>query len=472
MKIKLKTPLHKHQVNELRFHLGKGRSASWDEMGVGKTLIALAKLRILYNLRLIENILVVCPLSVLETWSSEIEKHTTFTYTKLTGSLENKVKLLHNNTPIFLISYDSIPGRKKTLGILFGALIAKGIDFIILDEATYIKNYNALRTQTLTKLCDIVGRTLFLSGTPIANKPEDVITVYRAMDGGNTFGKNFFSARNRYFENHGYGFPDWHLRKDKEEEFRNRLFLNATRILKSECLDLPDKIFTERYADLTAEQTALYVPVAQEILHELRLPAGRVKIQNTLVKLAKLSQIANGFIYTDKDVQSFVSNPKLELLQEVIHEVPEGEKIIVFAKWRQDLANIERILTDNGMHFVSISGSTHDRSTPINSFNKVDNVKVLVSQITAGAYGLNLVAANYMIYYSMGFSINEWLQSQDRIHRIGQTKNCVYISLLCRNTVDSYIYKSLKEGVEISKSLINEKSILRLKENLQVLCKE
>lgn len=94
------------------------------------------------------------------------------------------------------------------------------------------------------------------------------------------------------------------------------------------------------------------------------------------------------------------------------------------------------------------------------------NARILVSQITAGAYGLTLTVAHTIIYFSLGFSVIEFLQSQDRIHRIGQTKSCIYISLLCEKTVDEYMYRTLQEKVNIAKSLLDFKLIERLKEQL------
>ena len=446
------------------------KSGNWSEMGTGKSAITLAVLRILYNQELIDNILIICPLSVVETWRTEIEKHTTFEYTRLVGTLNNKIKLLKKKTPIFLISYDSISGRKQTLGVLFSAITEKKFDVIICDEATHLKSYKALRTKAVMQLCDSVPRTIFLSGQPIIGKPEEVLTIYRVMDGGTTFGKNFWAARHRYFENWGSAFPDWHLRKDKSEEFKERLFTNCTRVLKSECLQLPEKIFTERYAYLTPEQIGVYVPIAQELLQILHLPAGEVKITNKLVKLAKLSQISNGFVYTDKEPQVFAHNPKLDLLQTVIEEVPEDEKIVIFAKWRQDIETIKQYLSSHDIGYSVIHGSVKDRQTPIANFTNDEDTRVLLSQITAGAYGLNLMAANHVIYYSFGFSAGEWIQSQDRIHRIGQTKTCLYISLLCASTVDMYIADVLKNKTDLAKSLTDEVSVNRLKRNLELLC--
>jgi SNF2 family DNA or RNA helicase len=289
------------------------------------------------------------------------------------------------------------------------------------------------------------------------------------MDGGDTFGNHFFKARSWFFENTGGSFPHWILREDHAKEFKKELFKNATRLLKTECLQLPPKIFTERYVNLSGTQREIYHKVSKELLKVLTLPEGKVKIQNSLVKMAKLSQLSSGFVYTDKKPQLFSPNPKLELLKEVIEEIPKDDKIVIYVRWLQDLESIKAMLDSMGLRCAILSGSTKNRQTPIQSFLGEATQKILLSQMTAGAYGLTLTVSHTIIYYSLGFSSIEFQQSQDRIHRIGQKFPCVYVSLMCNNTIDKYIYDSLKENVDIAESLLNGKSVERLKENLKLL---
>lgn len=466
----IKTKPYEHQLDNIKFHLARDKSADLSEMGTGKCLISLSKIDILRRQNLIKYTLIICPKSVMPVWEAEIKKHSDLTYILLEGSLKNKIQLLATDFNIYIITYDAIPGRKRTLGILLHFLLYKRFGMVVLDEFTYVKNYSALRTKVITSLCDTIKYSISLSGTPITNSLESVITLYRIMDSGASFGKNYFAARNHLFINHGYTFPDWHLREDKKEEFKRRLFFNAVRLLKKDCLDLPPKIFTERYAELVGITKNVYKKIAEELLKELILPEGKVKIQNSLVKLTKLSQLSGGFLYTDNNPQLFPDNPKLDLLKEVIEEIPPEDKIIIFAKWTQDIANIAKLLEAHNIPFVTIQGKTRDRATPINDFMNTDK-RILLSQVTVGAYGLNLIKANYVIYYSLGFSVIEFLQSQDRIHRVGQTKPCVYISLLCKDSIDTYIYQSLKGNIDIAKSLLDERSRERLKENLLCLLK-
>ncbi len=461
----IKTKLYKYQQDNLKFHLARNKSADFSELGLGKSLISLSKIDILKQQQLIKRALIICPKSVVLVWEEEIKKHSTLSCITLTGSLKDKIKLLAINSDIYILSYDSVPGRKRTVGILFHFLLGRYFGMVILDEVTHVKNFGAIRTKAITALCDTIKYSIVLSGTPITNSPASIITIYRIMDGGQTFGRNFFATRNMFFENRGWSFPDWQIREDKKHELQKRLYLNAIRLRKEDCIELPPKIYLKRYTELTGINREIYRTIASELLKILQFPTGQVNIKNGLVKLAKLSQLTSGFLYTDNNVQLFPTNPKLELLQEVMEEIPQNYKIIIYAKWRQDIENITQLLNKLHIEYAVLSGSTRNRQIPIQQFMS-GNARILVSQITAGAYGLTLTVAHTIIYFSLGFSVIEFLQSQDRIHRIGQTKSCIYISLLCEKTVDEYMYRTLQEKVNIAKSLLDFKLIERLKEQL------
>ncbi len=471
-KVVIKTNLYKHQFDLLKFHLSKPRTLDASEMGVGKTLVAIYKAATLYNHGFIRDVLVVCPKSVMETWCRELRKHSDFNYVKLEGSVNQKIETLTLKTyEIFIVSYDSLSERRKTktLGMLLQAVLDRKFGMVICDECTHIKSFRAARTEAVTKVCDSARYIFFATGTPITNKVENVFTIYRAMDKGATFGKNFFAARNRFFMDCGYGFPMWELRESMQEEFHKRLYERAIRLRKDECISLPGKIFTERFVDLIPEQSKIYSAIAQGILDTLILEEGKMRIKNPVVKLSKLSQITSGFIYTDDQTKRFNNNPKLEAVSDILSDTPEDEKIVIFTKWREDINILSDFLQRNNVGHTFLHGEVKNRKDVLTFFEDVKNCKVLISQINVGAFGLNLQFASNIIYYDLDFSLIVWLQSQDRIHRRGQTKKCVYSIIMCRNSIDEYIYQSLQKGVDLSKSILDKDSIFRLKPNLQIL---
>ncbi len=471
----LRTLLWSHQVANLQFHLSKPKTADWSSCGTGKSLTALGKFGILYRGRLAKKLLIVCPLSVIEAWAIEIQKHTYFSFTKLVKGLDNNIRLLGENSQIFLITYDSIPGRKdSTLGILLDKLLIAKFDMIIVDEATYIQSFSALRTKALTLLCENIKYSLFLSGTPVTNDATKILTIYQLMDNGETYGSNIFKARSNYFMNVGWKWPKWVIRPDKEEEFTKMLYNNAVRIRKEECLDLPPKVWILRYAYISAEQNEFYRPIANGIIKNIEVEEGNIVIKNILTQMAKLSQLTSGFLYTDKDPIFFTPNPKIELLKSLLKEIPKEEKIVIYGWWKKDLLLIQKALLEEGFYSVIIDGGTplHRRGEIIKAFQEAVEVKALITNPASGGYGLTLTAASYIIYYSLSFSLIHFLQSQDRIHRAGQLKTCFYYPLFIKGSIDEYIFESLQNNMKIAVSLTDKKFRERLKRNLEGVTNE
>lgn len=468
----LNTPLREHQINNLRFHLSYPKTADWSDCGVGKTLISLAKFEMLKVVDNKKTMLVVCPLSVIESWVGEIEKHTSFSYVRLIGTVEQKMGLLNQAADIYLITYDAIAGRKSTTGRLLNALIEKKFSYICADEATMVKSFGALRTKALTKLCDTVPYSMFLSGTPVTNNIASVFTIYRAMDGGATFGKNYFITRNRYFKDVGTAFPQLVLKEEYAQELRMRLFQRAIRVMKTECLQLPPQIIMPRYCYLSDEQEKMYVMVASDLIKTLDLPEGSINVSNVLAKMAKLSQIVDGFMYTDDETKFFAPNPKVELLKETLELIPEGEKVVIYARWIEDLNSIERCVKELRLPSVRIDGSTklEDRGKYVKSFQEDPETKIFIAQEATGGYGITLHSAWNAIYFSFTFAVIDYMQSQARIHRLGQTAaKCCYYPLFGKDTIDEYIWNSLQGKVEVAQSLTDQAERQRLKDNLYLI---
>lgn len=472
-KINFKSKLLTHQKEQVRFHLTNPHSANWSEQGTGKTVVALKSATILHNTELVKTILVICPLSVLHTWELEIEKHTTFSYLSLSGDLTNKLKRLQSPADIYLISYDSIPGRRtaeyNTHGIMMGALLDKEFDLVIGDEVTEVKGYQTLRTRAMTILCDRTPYTLFMSGTPIANNPSDIFNIYRAFDGGKTFGKNFYAIRNKFFRNIGYAYPKWELKEEMRQELFNKMYSNAVRVRKDDCLDLPPKIFSPRFCQLTDEQRQYYIPIVQDLIVVLEVDEGKIKIKNAMSKIIKLSQLTSGFMYTDDKTFVLNENPKAELALGIVKENP-NEKIIIYCYWQEDIKILSKMFLEHGYAIGTLYGATplSERGKIIDAFQK-GGLQLLIANIRVGGYGLTLHASSTVIYYNLSFRVLDFLQSQDRIHRHGQAKTCLYLPIFAQGTIDEYIYNTIVKSTAVAASIVDGTS---LRDNLKKFLSE
>lgn len=270
---------------------------------------------------------------------------------------------------------------------------------------------------------------------------------------GATFGKNFFASRNKFFKNVGTYFPNWVPKELMQNELSKRMYSIAIRVLKEDCLDLPEKVWSNRYTIMSEEQLQFYRAIALDILKEIETNRGKVKIRSTLDKIGKLSQILSGFMYTDTgEAYHFSPNPKLKLLEEVINEFPREEKIIIYCRWKEDIRILEKWCEGSGNSYVSLTGETENRGEVIKEFCN-GSAKMLLCNIAVGKYSLTLTASSTIVYYSMGFGLEEFVQSSDRIHRISQTRTCLYLPLLFENGIDEYVYNSVNKKIKMAQAI-------------------
>ena len=233
---------------------------------------------------------------------------------------------------------------------------------------------------------------------------------------------------------------------------------HSYRVLKSECLDLPEKIYKNVFFDLTKEQRDIYKRAEEE----LRLIfEGQETAINKLTAVTKLSQITSSYFISPLSVDPVRipgNNPKLDALLSAVQSiVSEGNKAIIWARYTQEIKDIVKCLKDEGIKCLEYYGETSkkDRQEAIEEFENGD-CQVFVGSAKAGGTGITLVAASYVIYYSNDYSLTARSQSEDRAHRIGQTKSVTYINLIGRDTIDEAIVKCLLNKKDVENQIVND----------------
>lgn len=250
--------------------------------------------------------------------------------------------------------------------------------------------------------------------------------------------------------------------KEGKKKYRNldklaRLIApHSFRVLKKDCLDLPEKIYKTLFFDLTKEQQEVY----RKAEEECRLVfEGETTPFNKLVAVTKLAQITSGYYIhplADEPVRIEGANPKLDLLVERVAKIVEaGEKVIVWARYRVEIADVVARLEAAGHRCVQYHGDTkkEERTEAIEAFERGD-AQVFVANQQAGGTGITLVAASYVIYYSNNFSLRDRLQSEDRAHRIGQTKNVTYINIAGKGTIDEAVIRALLAKKDVADAIL------------------
>ena len=228
------------------------------------------------------------------------------------------------------------------------------------------------------------------------------------------------------------------------------------RVLKEDCLDLPDKIFIKRQISLSPDQRKLYEQMKKEALAILN--GKQVTTVNALTQLMRLHQITCGHFTADDGTTQRIPNNRVSELMNILEET-EG-KAIIWAHYQWDIKDIikEVVKAHGPGSVVDYFGLTpqDERQPNIKKFQDDPKCRFLVGTPSTGGYGITLTAANTVIYYSNGYDLEKRLQSEDRAHRIGQKKSVTYVDINAENTVDEKIVKSLRKKINIASEVLGE----------------
>ena len=228
------------------------------------------------------------------------------------------------------------------------------------------------------------------------------------------------------------------------------------RVLKEDCLDLPEKIYMKRHVALTKEQENLYEQMRKTAIANLN---GKVTSTVTvLTQLMRLQQITCGHFVADDGTVQTIKNNRLDELIDVLEETEN--KAIIWAYWQRDVQDIKDAIEKKygPRSVVDYYGLTpqDERQDNIRRFQNDNECRFLIGTPSTGGYGITLTEANTVIYYSNGYDLEKRLQSEDRAHRIGQKKNVTYIDLIAEDTVDEKIVKSLRKKINIASEVMGE----------------
>ena len=459
VKPKIKGSLYAHQVRAYNFALnlvnkGSKGIAYLMDMGTGKTITSIALVGSLLEQSKFHNLLIVCPKSIVGVWQEEFQKFADYRYalTILDGSLDKKKAAFNYMTgtalQVIVVNYESCWRLESE--------IAKWKpDMIICDESSKIKNPTTSQSKALHRLGANSKLNLILTGTPITNNPLDFFSQYKFLD-EQILGSSFYLFRNRYAVMGGYqnrlvvGYR--HL-----AELVEKVHKIAYRIKIDDAVELPPFIDETRTITLEPKAQAMYKMIAEDCYAELNNETD-VTARNILTQLLRLSQVTGGYIRNDNNNDALqVSSAKMDALEDIVDTcVEEGRKVVVFAWFVPEIEAIARMLQKKGIGYSLIYGATKDRAEQVKKFQEDPETKVFVGQLQTTGMGLTLTAANVAVFYSLDFSYANYEQSRARIHRIGQKEKCLYIHLVCKNTVDEKVMKALQKKGDIAKLMVDD----------------
>lgn len=395
-----------------------------------------------------------CPLSICGVWEEEFEKLADFDYKLviLKGNTAKKTELLQKmqgHSPLVaVVNYESVWRLEKE--------IAKwNPDFIIADESHRIKTPNIAISKAMHRLGTKAKYRMILTGTIITNKAIDVFSQYKFVD-PTIFGNSFYAFRNKYFDMVGYGGYTLVLKESMKEELMEKLHSIAFRATKAECMDLPETTDIVRYIELEPSTMNIYRHLVRDSFTELS--RGEVTATNILTKILRLSQLTGRFLGDDEGKKVHqISKAKLAALEDIVDEMTSsGKKLVVIARFIPEIEAITDLLSKKKLKFSVITGNVKNRSEQIEQFQNDSDVLIFVGQIATAGLGITLTAASTMVFYSMDYSMSNFEQTKARIHRAGQQKNCTYIYLIAKGTVDEKVLITLQNKANLAKNLIDE----------------
>lgn len=467
----VKANLYKHQIRGANMALRAfgaldaktpgGGFGELFEMGCGKTLTTIAVAGALYNLGKIDRVLVVAPTSVCSVWPHDLNQFATFPWEArvLLGDKKKRLKALNEleNWPfkalrIAVINYESTHREG-----IFEALSAYKPDLIVCDESQRIKNPSAAQSKALHKLGDAAPFRMILSGTPVQNNAVDLYSQYRFLDPA-IYGANFYAFKNRYCIMGGYGQHQIVGYRNMDELVEKEHSV-AYRVTKEECLDLPQQTFINRYVQFTDAEQAIYEQLRKSSFLELET-GENVTATTILTMYLRLMQLTGGFLTADESTRpKQVNTAKLDALADIVDDyvVDAGKKLVIFARFRAEIAAIENLLRLRKIQYGSIYGdvSMEERGKIVEDFQTNPDTKVFVAQIQTAGLGITLHAASTAVFYSYDYNYANYAQALARIHRIGQRLPVTYIHLVVDGSIDEKILAALENKEDMAKTVVD-----------------
>lgn len=470
IKYKFKTKPYKYQLRALNKILKLGGVAGlFMEMGTGKTKVAIDWAGIGYENYEVKRVLVICPLSVIGVWQRQIKQHLPFfaRVRILTGSTPERAALIRRmirspqpTQDWLIINYEGIwrgDGRNRIEDLLE----KWGPDLVICDEGHRIKSATAKQSKAAARIGSYAEQRLVLTGTPITKSPLDVFGQFRFLDPA-VFGSNWYKFKNYYGVWGGWG--RYQLRGYKHlDQLVEKVRDNTFRIKKEQAIDLPEKVSVTVPVQLGQKAADYYRKMAKEMIIEIEETHATAAI--VLTKILRLSQITSGFITDVEGNTRVFDNGKINVCMDLLADMIEQEKkVVIFVRFRKDIERLEAaIIKKFKRQPLILSGSVPNskRDSLIQEFQDDKNAKIFIAQIQAGSLGIDLTASSVAIFYSLDYSYANYVQAQDRLHRIGQTNKVTYYHLVVPHTIDSLTLSILKEKGDLAHAIVHDPKILR-----------
>lgn len=471
-------PPFKHQTEALE---RSGRSAYFAylmEMGTGKTRVLIDDACRAYRLGAIDRVVIFANKGSYANWETELTKHMPddvdwdIHVWRGMHSQAEKGKYRRFSSPVpgflrfFVLNIESLSANDRSLD-LCEAFIRGGSAMLVIDESTKVKNEKASRTKGALYLARIARMRRILTGLIAPRSPMDIWSQFEVLSPG-LLAKSWWGFRGRYAQLETQFYqrrkPDGSTKTEPVdvivgfknlEELSDKIGQYSYRVMKKDCLDIPEKIFMRREVDFTDAQTKAYIEMKK--LATTQLANGQwATATNALSMQMRLQQIVCGHLRTEDGLLTQIPHNRIKELLEILEETEEST--VIWCAFQEDIRQIkEAIVGEYGPHMtVEYHGGVKqlDRERGIREF-QAGQARFFLGTPATGAHGITLTTGTMVIYYSNSNNLELRLQSEDRTHRAGQRNVVTYIDLVSPDTVDEKILYALRNKLDMA-SLIQK----------------
>ena len=418
-------------------------AAIFHEQGLGKTKIAIDLLLYWLTETSIDTVMIVTKKQLVQNWIREFKNHTAIKPAVLDTNKQGNFYVFTGPARVVVTNFEVLVSEIEQVKLF---LETRNVA-IIIDESSKLKNPNAKLTKVFFELSTYFKKRVIMTGTPAANRPYDIWAQIFFLDQGKNLGTDFNSFKKE---------TDLSNKLSRDENLQSNFEVAVSGIhskiknfsvretKNSGIVELPDKVYVRETADFAPEQKSLYDRVREEIKIEVVKDGELVEDDSSAIvkRLLRLVQITSNPRLVDDSFSG--ESAKEAVLDRLIQEIlANGEKCIVWSSFIKNVDDFCKKYSELGSAKIHGGMNMTDRNRSVERFY-TDDYRILFATPASAKEGLTLTMANHVIFYDRGFSLDDYLQAQDRIHRISQKKTCYIHNIIMNDSIDEWVDILLK----------------------------
>lgn len=418
-------------------------AAIFHEQGLGKTKIAIDLLLYWLTETSIDTVLIVTKKQLVQNWVREFKNHTEIKPSILDTNKQSNFYVFTGPARVVVTNFEVLVSEIEQVKLF---LETRNVA-IIIDESSKLKNPNAKLTKVFFELSTYFKKRVIMTGTPVANRPYDIWAQIFFLDQGKSLGTDFNSFKKE---------ADLSNKLSRDEDLQSNFEdvvsgihakikdFSVRETKNSGIVELPDKVYVRETVDFATEQKILYDRVREEIKIEVVKDGKLVEDDSSAIvkRLLRLVQVTSNPQLIDDSFSG--GSAKEAVLDRLIQEIlANGEKCIVWSIFIKNINDFCKKYSELGSVKIHGGMDMADRNRSVERFY-TDDYRILFATPASAKEGLTLTMANHVVFYDRGFSLDDYLQAQDRIHRISQKKTCYIHNIIMNDSIDEWIDILLK----------------------------